>query len=234
MVELRNVTKRYDGHPPVWAVKGVSLRVERGEMLAVKGPSGSGKSTLLNLIGGLDSPSDGTILIDGLDLGTLDDDRRTRLRRDEIGFVFQFFNLLPTLTAWENVAFPLHLAGLPRATSRATAADVLAKVGLHDRRNHLPDELSGGEQQRVAIARAMIANPSLILADEPTGNLDSHTGQSILALLDDLRHRAESTVVLVTHDAAAAARCTRIVHMHDGQIVSGSHEGAHVAPASSH
>ena len=162
VVELQNVTKRYGGRRPLWAVRDVSLRVERGEMLAIMGPSGSGKSTLLNLVGGLDSPSEGTILVDGLDLGSLDDDRRTRLRREGIGFVFQFFNLLPTLTAWENVAFPLHLAGLARTKSRATAAGVLAQVGLGDRRDHLPDELSGGEQQRVAIARAVVANPFLI------------------------------------------------------------------------
>jgi len=160
------------------------------------------------------------VLVDGLDTAALDDDGRTRLRREKIGFVFQFFNLLPTLSAWENVAFPLHLAGVSRRKARARAAEGLEMVGLEARQDHLPDELSGGEQQRVAIARALVAEPALILADEPTGNLDSENGEEVLALLKGLSRRFGNTVILVTHDAKAAASCARTVHMRDGRVLA--------------
>jgi putative ABC transport system ATP-binding protein len=233
MVDLRDVTKRYDGKQTVYAVRKVSLSVQKGEMLALMGPSGSGKSTLLNIIGGLVSPTEGSVLVDGHDTVALDDDGRTRLRREKIGFVFQFFNLLPTLSAWENVAFPLHLAGVSRGKARARAAAGLEMVGLEARQDHLPDELSGGEQQRVAIARALIAEPALILADEPTGNLDSENGAEVLSLLKELSRRFGNTVVLVTHDPKAAASCGRTVHMRDGRVLGpGRHfENAPVAAA---
>jgi putative ABC transport system ATP-binding protein len=188
-------------------------------MVAVVGPSGSGKSTLLNMIGGLDTPSSGNIVIDGQALAGLSDDQLTRVRRDKIGFVFQFFNLLPTLSAMENVALPLHLRGWSRAKAQGRAQELLELVGLTRRAEHLPDELSGGERQRVAIARALSIYPPILLADEPTGNLDTNTGSEILALLRDLHQRLGSTVVLVTHDLSVAASCPRTVHMRDGHVV---------------
>jgi putative ABC transport system ATP-binding protein len=220
MVEVRNVTKRYAGKHSVEALRGVSFRVDRGEMIATMGPSGSGKSTLLNILGGLDRPSEGSILIDGEDLTTLEDDALTRLRREKIGFVFQFFNLLPTLTALENVALPLHLASVPRRETASRAASLLSTVGLSGRQDHLPDELSGGEQQRVAMARALALQPPLILADEPTGNLDSRNGQEILELFKRVQHEFNTTVIMVTHDARAASFCDRVLSMQDGQLIS--------------
>ena len=172
MVEVTNLSKRYEGKRTVHALRDVSFRVEKGEMIATMGPSGSGKSTLLNIIGGLDRPSEGSVIIDGRDTTGLNDDDLTRLRREKIGFIFQFFNLLPTLTAQENVALPLYLTGAGGKEARARALEMLERAGLGDRTEHLPDELSGGEQQRVAMARALILSPPLILADEPTGNLD--------------------------------------------------------------
>ena len=219
MVVVQNVSKRYEGKRTVHALRRVSFRVERREFAAIMGPSGSGKSTLLNLIGGLDRPSEGSVSVDGQELQTLDDNALTRMRRDKIGFVFQFFNLLPTLTAWENVALPLHLAGVSRKEAKRKAMARLETVGLKDRQDHLPDELSGGEQQRVAIARALSLNPPLILADEPTGNLDSKTGQEVLSLLKALQDQFGITVVMVTHDAIAAGFCHRILTMQDGQMV---------------
>lgn len=218
MVELRNVTKRYEGKRTVQAVRNVSFRVEKGEMVAIMGPSGSGKSTLLNIIGGLDRTSEGTVLLDRVDTSLLDDTGLTRMRREKIGFIFQFFNLLPTLTALENVALPLHLAGVSRKEARVKAVSGLERVGLKERQDHLPDELSGGEQQRVALARALILNPPLILADEPTGNLDSKTGQEVLSLLQQLNNCSGITVILVTHDSEAAAFCGRILTMQDGML----------------
>jgi putative ABC transport system ATP-binding protein len=219
MVEVRKVTKRYDGKHAVEALRGVSFRVDRGEMIATMGPSGSGKSTLLNIIGGLDRPSNGTVLIDGEDLATLDDNALTRLRRRKIGFVFQFFNLLPTLTALENVALPMHLASVPRRETAERAASLLSTVGLSGRQDHLPDELSGGEQQRVAMARALALHPPLILADEPTGNLDSRNGHEILELFKKLQHEFQTTVIMVTHDQRAASFCDRVLSMQDGQLI---------------
>jgi len=219
MVEVRNVTKRYEGKRTVHALRGVSFRVEKGEMVATMGPSGSGKSTLLNIIGGLDRPSEGTVVIDGTELAALGDDALTRVRREKIGFVFQFFNLLPTLTARENVALPLHLAGRRRRDAALRASKMLELVGLREREEHLPDELSGGEQQRVALARALVLEPPLVLADEPTGNLDSTSGADVLALLQRLQHQFDTTVLMVTHDAKAAAVCHRVLNMQDGQLV---------------
>jgi len=219
MVEARNVSKRYEGKRTVHALRGVSFRVARGEMVATMGPSGSGKSTLLNIVGGLDRASEGTVLIDGADTSRLDDDALTRLRREKIGFVFQFFNLLPTLTARENVALPLYLSGAGRREAVRRASEMLALVGLAEREEHLPDELSGGEQQRVAMARALVLGPPLVLADEPTGNLDSRSGQEVLALLQNLQRQFGTTVLMVTHDPKAAAVCDRILTMEDGRLI---------------
>jgi putative ABC transport system ATP-binding protein len=220
MVDVKSVTKSYSGKSVVHALRGVSLQVARGEMVATMGPSGSGKSTLLNILGGLDRPTEGTVTIDGAELTNLDDDRLTLLRREKIGFIFQFFNLLPTLTALENAALPLHLAGVSRREAARRAEELLQAVGLKERLTHLPDALSGGEQQRVAMARALALRPPLILADEPTGNLDSKTGGEILGLFKDLQSRFGTTVVMVTHDPGAAAVCDRVLHMQDGVIVS--------------
>jgi putative ABC transport system ATP-binding protein len=183
------------------------------------GPSGSGKSTLLNLVCGLDEPTSGSVKVEGVELAGLTDDARTRLRREKIGMIFQTFNLLPTLTALENVALPLRLQGLSKKEAEDRAASMLGHVGLNSRTIHRPDELSGGERQRVAIARALIFRPPLLLGDEPTGNLDSKTGAEILILLDDLQQEYQSTLLMVTHNAEAAAFCNRIVRLHDGQIV---------------
>jgi len=187
--------------------------------VAVTGPSGSGKSTLLNLVCGLDEPTSGSVKIDGVDLSGLADDPRTRLRREKIGMIFQTFNLLPTLTAVENVALPLRLQGLAKKEAEQRAVSMLGRVGLKDRMNHRPDELSGGERQRVAIARAIIFRPPLLLGDEPTGNLDSATGGEILRLLDELQQEFKSTLLMVTHNTEAASYCNRIVTLHDGRIV---------------
>lgn len=219
MLEVTNLSKHYEGKRTVHALRGVTFRVEKGEMIATMGPSGSGKSTLLNIIGGLDRPSEGSVIIDGRDTTGLNDDDLTRLRREKIGFIFQFFNLLPTLTAQENVALPLYLTGAGGKEARARALEMLERAGLGDRTEHLPDELSGGEQQRVAMARALILSPPLILADEPTGNLDSKNGQEVLALFKRLQSRFGTTVIMVTHDAKAAAFCDRILNMQDGQLV---------------
>jgi len=218
MVEVRNISKRYEGRRTVEALRNVSFRVGKGEMVATMGPSGSGKSTLLNILGGLDRPSEGSVTIDGREMTGLGDDELTRLRREKIGFIFQFFNLLQTLTALENVALPLHLAGVPRKEARSAAGEMLDTVGLKERGDHLPDELSGGEQQRVAMARALVLNPPLVLADEPTGNLDSHNGQEVLALFKKLQSQFGTTVIMVTHDSKAAAFCNRILTMQDGRL----------------
>jgi putative ABC transport system ATP-binding protein len=219
MLEVVNVSKRYEGKRTVHALRGVSFKVSKGEMVATMGPSGSGKSTLLNIVGGLDRASEGSVVIDGQDLSRLDDDSLTRLRREKIGFIFQFFNLLTTLTALENTALPMHLAGIPRKDARERAASMLELVGLQDRLDHLPDELSGGEQQRVAMARALALKPPLVLADEPTGNLDSRNGGEVLSLFKRLQTQFATTVIMVTHDSTAAAYCDRVLRMQDGQIV---------------
>jgi putative ABC transport system ATP-binding protein len=220
MIQLTNVTKSYGTGSSVLALNNVTLRIGPAERVAVMGPSGSGKSTLLNLVCGLDEPTSGSVKVEGVELAGLTDDARTRLRREKIGMIFQTFNLLPTLTALENVALPLRLQGLPKKDAEAQATSMLNRVGLKGRVIHRPDELSGGERQRVAIARALIFRPPLLLGDEPTGNLDSATGDEILSLLDELQEEYQSTLLMVTHNAQAAAFCQRIVTLHDGQIVS--------------
>jgi putative ABC transport system ATP-binding protein len=219
VIALEHVSKRFEGKRQVIALDGVSVAIERGEMVSIIGPSGSGKSTLLNLVGGLDRPTSGQVRIDGEALAELSDDDLTRVRRDKIGFIFQFFNLLPTLSCLENVGLPLHLRGWPRQKVDERSRELLTLVQLGHRLNHLPDELSGGERQRVAIARALSIYPPIILADEPTGNLDTHTGDEILALIRDLHRRLGSTVVIVTHDMKVAESCPRTIALRDGGIV---------------
>lgn len=219
MIQLKDVRKDFDGKRRVTALEGIRLNIDRGEMVSIIGPSGSGKSTLLNLIGGLDRPTSGEIIIDGRVLAGLSDTDLTYVRRDKIGFIFQFFNLLPTLTALENVAVPLHLRGWPRKKARARAGELLDLVGLERRIDHLPEELSGGERQRVAIARALSVFPPILLGDEPTGNLDTQISAEILKLLQDLHQRLGSTVLIVTHDLTVAASCPRTIRMRDGKVV---------------
>ncbi len=219
MIQLTQISKIFDGKRKVTALAGIDLAVARGEMVSIIGPSGSGKSTLLNLIGGLDRPSTGEIRIEGRALSALSDDELTRVRRDKIGFVFQFFNLLPSLSCLENVALPLHLRGWRRRQATERARELLELVGLGPRLEHLPEELSGGERQRVAIARALAIYPPIVLADEPTGNLDTQTGTEILALIHDLHARLGATVLIVTHDLSVAQSCARTVELRDGRIV---------------
>ncbi len=219
MIELAKVWKQFDGKRQVTALEDVNLAIERGEMVSIVGPSGSGKSTLLNLIGGLDRPSSGEIRIDSRALGGLADDELTRVRREKIGFVFQFFNLLPTLSCLENVALPLHLQGWPRKKAEARSRELLELVQLGARLEHLPEELSGGERQRVAIARALALDPPILLADEPTGNLDTANGQEILRLVHDLHRRLQATILVVTHDATVAESCPRTIALRDGRVV---------------
>jgi putative ABC transport system ATP-binding protein len=220
MIQLRGVSKQFEGKRNVTALERLDLQIGRGEMVSIIGPSGSGKSTLLNLIGGLDRPTEGEIEIDGEMLSALSDDGLTRVRRDKIGFIFQFFNLLPTLTSLENVSLPLHLRGWPRKKIDERARELLELVQLKARMDHSPDELSGGERQRVAIARALSIFPPILLADEPTGNLDTNTGKEILRLLHDLHDRLGSTVLIVTHDHTVAESCPRTISLRDGHIVS--------------
>jgi putative ABC transport system ATP-binding protein len=219
MIELERVGRQFTGKRKVTALDDVSLTIASGEMTSIIGPSGSGKSTLLNIIGGLDHPTVGRIRVDGQDLSGLSDDELTRVRRDKIGFIFQFFNLLPSLSCVENVGLPLHLRGWPSRKVEARARELLKLVQLETRSDHLPDELSGGERQRVAIARALSIYPPVLLADEPTGNLDTRTGQEILALMRDLHDRLGSTVVIVTHDMTVAESCDRTISLRDGHIV---------------
>ncbi len=219
MISVRALSMRLaSGGREVNVLTDVSLEVPAGQFLAIAGPSGSGKSTLLGLIAGLDQPTAGRIEVAGVDITGLDEDGLARFRRDHVGYVFQSFHLLPTLTAQENVAVPLELAD--EAGPAARAAALLAEVGLAERAHHYPVQLSGGEQQRVAVARAMARRPALLLADEPTGNLDSATGKQIIDLLVGMNRRLGSTLVLVTHDAALAAHADRVVTLRDGRIVS--------------
>ncbi len=220
MIELVDVSRSYGGLTKVAALSNINLTIGAGERVAVMGPSGSGKSTFLNLVCGLDQPTAGTILIDGVDIGILDDDSRTRLRRERIGMIFQTFNLLPTLTAIENVALPLRLNGMSRRVAEPRAVAMLKRVGLGGRLDHRPDQLSGGERQRMAIARALIFEPPLLLADEPTGNLDSQTGDEILDLLDQLHGELNMTILLVTHNEEAIRFCDRLVRLRDGRVVN--------------
>ncbi len=219
MIVLDRVTKQFAGKRQVTALHEVSLTIGKGDMVSIVGPSGSGKSTLLNLIGGLDRPSSGVVRVDGEALAGLSDDGLTRVRRDKIGFIFQFFNLLPTLSCLENVGLPLHLRGWSRSKVDERARELLHLVQLGQRLTHLPEELSGGERQRVAIARALSIYPPILLADEPTGNLDSRTGAEILALIQDLHTRLGSTVVIVTHDMKVAESCSRTIALKDGHVV---------------
>ena len=219
MIDLLRVTKQFAGKRQVTALEEVTLSIPRGEMISIIGPSGSGKSTLLNLIGGLDRPTSGDVRVDGEGLAGLTDDQLTRVRRDKIGFIFQFFNLLPTLSCLENVGLPLHLRGWPRTKVRDRSTELLTLVQLGHRLEHLPEELSGGERQRVAIARALSIYPPILLADEPTGNLDTQTGEDILALIRELHVRLGSTIVVVTHDMHVAESCSRTIALRDGRIV---------------
>jgi putative ABC transport system ATP-binding protein len=222
MIRCLDVRKIYrQGDNEVASLAGVSLDIPAGAFAAVMGPSGSGKSTLLHLIGGLDRPSSGELLIDGRLIGQMADEEITLFRRTRVGFVFQFFNLLPTLTALENVALPFVLDGRPDSEGRARAEQLLAKVGLATRKNHLPEAMSGGEIQRIAIARALAFNPPILLADEPTGNLDSKTGAAILDLLKQINSEEHCTVVMVTHSDEAARCADRIIRLRDGRVEEG-------------
>lgn len=219
MIELVSVTRDYGNGDQVPALANVSLSIASGERVAIMGPSGSGKSTLLHLICGLDRANSGEVKVEGQNLSLLSDDARTTLRREKIGMIFQTFNLLPTLTAIENVALPLRLQRESRRLAEERAAAMLDRVGLTHRGSHFPDTLSGGERQRVAIARALVFAPPLLLGDEPTGNLDSASAASILELLAGLQHELGTTLLLVTHDAQVAASCQRIISVRDGRIV---------------
>jgi putative ABC transport system ATP-binding protein len=207
------------GATAVSALDGVTLEVRRGEFLAVMGPSGSGKSTLLNILGGLERPTRGTVVVDGADLSTMDEVSLASYRREKVGMIFQAFNLLPRYRVVENVALPLVFAGVPRERRLERARAVLDRLGMGPRADHRPSQLSGGEMQRTAIARALVTDPTLLLADEPTGNLDSANGEALLALIAELHARGQ-TVVLVTHDAGIASRAERTVRMRDGRIVN--------------
>jgi putative ABC transport system ATP-binding protein len=217
MIEIENITKVYQmGETEVRALDGVSLKIEDGEWVAITGPSGSGKSTLMAILGCLDSPTSGSYQLDGIDVAQMRDDQLASVRNKKIGFVFQQFNLLSRTSALENVALPLLYATGNHQRDRATAA--LKAVGLSDRMGHRPNELSGGQQQRVAIARALVTEPSIVLADEPTGNLDSKTGKEIMALFAELHQTRGLTVIFVTHDPAIAANAQRVIHIQDGMI----------------
>jgi putative ABC transport system ATP-binding protein len=225
MLIADDLQKTYrSGGRPLAALQNVSFQVEPGETVAIVGPSGSGKTTLLGLLAGLDRPTGGRVLLDGTDLGALSEDDRARLRREKIGFVFQSFQLIPTLTARENVAVPLDLAGNGGGAARAD--ELLERVGLGGRGHHYPTQLSGGEQQRVALARAFIHRPSILFADEPTGNLDAATGARIIELMMELNREVGTTLVLVTHDLDLAARARRIIRLADGAVVSDERGGA--------
>jgi putative ABC transport system ATP-binding protein len=218
LIDIRDITKVYPmGEENVYALRGVSVGVERGEYVAIMGPSGSGKSTLMNLIGCLDTPTSGSYILNGKEVARMSDDELAAIRNQEIGFVFQTFNLLPRTSGVQQVELPLVYGGLSRKERRDRAVKALNAVGLGDRMNHTPNEMSGGQRQRVAIARALINDPSILLADEPTGNLDSQTGAEIMALFDELNSRG-NTIVLVTHEEDIAAHARRIVRLKDGQI----------------
>jgi len=220
-VRAENLHKSFVlGANAVGALRGVDFSVSKGEFVAVMGPSGCGKTTLLNLVGGIDVPSRGSVWVDGVEISRLSDDQLTDLRRDRLGYVFQFYNLIPTLTARENVETPMQFCGKSKRERRDRAAALLARVGLGDRADHKPSELSGGEQQRVAIARALANDPALVLLDEPTGDLDSATGKEILGLLQKLNKEENVTLMVATHDAAVAAISSRVVKLRDGKIES--------------
>ncbi len=220
VIEVRDVRKTYElGDISVHALRGVSLEIERGEYLAIMGPSGSGKSTLMHILGCLDLPTSGTYKLNGVDVRGVDEDDLSDLRNRYIGFVFQSFNLIPRTRAIANVALPLQYAGLSKAGRNERAQSALASVGLSDRADHLPSELSGGQQQRVAVARALVTNPALILADEPTGNLDTHSTSEMLEIFEHL-NRQGRTIVLITHEAEVAAHANRVIRVRDGRIIA--------------
>ena len=208
------------GESTIQAVRGVSLQINEGEVIAIMGPSGCGKTTLLNVLSGIDEPTSGGVMLEGKPLFGISDDERSRMRAENLGFIFQDFNLLPVLSAVENVELPLLMIGKPAAEARKTALDALAAVGLGERSDHRPSEVSGGQQQRVAIARAIVHKPTVILCDEPTGNLDSATSSTVMELLKGINEKLGTTFLLVTHDSDVAQQCSRILQMEDGQIVS--------------
>ncbi|WP_299395151.1 ABC transporter ATP-binding protein [uncultured Gelidibacter sp.] len=220
VIHIRNIVRNFQlGSETVYVLKGIDLDIERGDYVAIMGPSGSGKSTLMNLLGCLDTPTSGTYILNNQDVSKLTDDQLAEIRNKEIGFVFQTFNLLPRTTALDNVALPMIYAGASKADREARATAVLTDVGLADRIHHKPNELSGGQRQRVAVGRALVNKPSIILADEPTGNLDSKTSLEILQLFDDI-HKAGNTVIVVTHEEDVAERAARIIRLRDGVIES--------------
>ncbi len=228
VIDVQDVRRIYDlGQVRVHALRGVSLRIERGDFVAIMGSSGSGKSTLMNVLGCLDSPTSGRYLLDGIDVHDLDDDDLADIRNRKLGFVFQSFNLVPRTKAIANVELPLAYAGVPRRERAQRAAAALRSVGMANRMDHLPSELSGGQQQRVAVARALVTNPALILADEPTGNLDSHSTADILAIFGELNHQGR-TVVLITHEPEVAERAKRVLRLADGHVIE-DHRLADVA-----
>ena len=218
MLKLHDVSKNYAGKSEVTALTGITFSVAAGEMVAIMGPSGSGKSTLLNLMGGLDVPTSGQILVAGTDLAEKNEKERSLFRRAQASYIFQAYHLMPTLNVAQNVALPLHLAGQTATEIERKVAGVLREVGLEGRSGHLPDELSGGERQRVAIARALVTGAPLLLADEPTGNLDSARGAEILALLRTIHQERGTTIVMVTHDSQAASACGRLIRLRDGRV----------------
>jgi putative ABC transport system ATP-binding protein len=218
MLQLRDVVKSYDGKSTVTALAGITLSIAPGEMVAIMGPSGSGKSTLLNLMGGLDVPTSGQLLVAGKDLARESEKGRSLFRRSNVSYIFQAYHLMPTLRVRQNVALPLQLAGISAKKAALQVERVLAEVGLEKRGDHLPDELSGGERQRVAIARALVTGAPLLLADEPTGNLDSARGKEILALLRSIHTQRNTTIVMVTHDHDAASACDRLIKLRDGRV----------------
>lgn len=220
MLAARDLTKEYQsGAKTLTVLDAVSFDIPQGTFVSIVGPSGSGKTTLLGLLAGLDTPTSGSVILDGADLATLDEDRRAKLRGEKVGFVFQSFQLIPTLTALENVSVPLELRGARESLAAERARDVLGRVGLGDRVGHFPAQLSGGEQQRVAIARAFANQPRILFADEPTGNLDASTGLRIVELLESLNAESGSTIVLVTHDLGLAGRAQRMIRLADGRVV---------------
>jgi putative ABC transport system ATP-binding protein len=232
LIETHDLWKTYEmGTEQVHALRGVSVNIERGEYVAIMGPSGSGKSTLMNLIGCLDTPSKGSYLLNGKQVSEMNDDELARIRNEEIGFVFQTFNLLPRATALHNVELPLIYAGIAGKVRSQRAEEALDRVELSDRKTHRPNQLSGGQRQRVAIARALVNNPSILLADEPTGNLDTKTGVEIMGLFARL-HEAGNTIIIVTHEADVAAHAHRVVQIRDGQVEKDIVNPAHAAPVS--